>query len=384
MTEKQVHDFCKTQAIFGVYCGTRNEHIQLFQLSGYNRFSGPDFELVGVRINHLTWYGALEIHIESRDWYRHRHHLDPVYDRVVLHLVLVSNTSVLNSAGRYIPEIQIPESWILNSLRKSTSINFNAQMQRPNANQLMKFAQTRLKRKAEFLVGHKPHCLSWKQLFYRSIGIGFGRNANCESFIQLTTKLPISKVEHYALDLSILVVFLFNMAGFASFIPRLLYNKNGNKLFEKYMATYSVAPMISTHWKNAGMRPSNQVPNLLLKLGVLIHAHFFNLYSKLDQLTLPELRTQLSIMVKSSAYTHLNLPTITSGFIQSLIINSICPYVYAKGVYLNNEQLRMKAFRWLEQCNFEINYKTRNYVNTDLPNNAAISQGILEWKESKS
>jgi hypothetical protein len=71
---------------------------RLFTLSGkslrvinpgeWNRLGGPDFlsaelEIAGDRIG-----GDVEIHFRETDWTAHRHHLDPAYNGVVLHVLL--------------------------------------------------------------------------------------------------------------------------------------------------------------------------------------------------------------------------------------------------------------------------------------------------------
>jgi Protein of unknown function (DUF2851) len=49
---------------------------------------GPDYQeaILSTLKGHLL-HGDVEFHVRSSDWYRHRHHLDPAYNRVVLHVV---------------------------------------------------------------------------------------------------------------------------------------------------------------------------------------------------------------------------------------------------------------------------------------------------------
>ena len=55
-----------------------------------NRDQGPDFREARLQLAGLAWYGQVEIHLESDDWYRHGHHQDAQYDNTVLHVVLRS------------------------------------------------------------------------------------------------------------------------------------------------------------------------------------------------------------------------------------------------------------------------------------------------------
>ena len=38
--------------------------------------SGPDFQLAKIRFDGLTWFGSIEFHLKSSDWYKHQHHTD--------------------------------------------------------------------------------------------------------------------------------------------------------------------------------------------------------------------------------------------------------------------------------------------------------------------
>jgi hypothetical protein len=67
---------------------TGGERLEIIDTGRINHGGGPDFEHAGVRIGGLLLHGSVEIHLRSSDWYRHGHHKDPAYNRVVLHTVL--------------------------------------------------------------------------------------------------------------------------------------------------------------------------------------------------------------------------------------------------------------------------------------------------------
>ena len=54
----------------------------------WNTDSGPDFLGAVVRIGNEVLYGDVEIHRRTSDWTAHRHHENPEYRHVVLHVVL--------------------------------------------------------------------------------------------------------------------------------------------------------------------------------------------------------------------------------------------------------------------------------------------------------
>ena len=49
---------------------------------------GPDFKNASLVINGIKKHGDIEIHFNTKEWYDHGHHLDPNYNRVVLHITL--------------------------------------------------------------------------------------------------------------------------------------------------------------------------------------------------------------------------------------------------------------------------------------------------------
>jgi len=83
--------------------------IQLINRGTWNRFEpGPDFRNACIQIGDITWHGDIEIHIHASDWHKHKHHLDPNYANVILHVV-TENDPPLRMKGELIPTIIIPE-----------------------------------------------------------------------------------------------------------------------------------------------------------------------------------------------------------------------------------------------------------------------------------
>lgn len=68
--------------------------------------SGPDFLMASIKINELVWHGHVEIHVDSSDWYQHKHHTDTNYNNVILHLVYNDNKPVKQN-GVLLPTVEI-------------------------------------------------------------------------------------------------------------------------------------------------------------------------------------------------------------------------------------------------------------------------------------
>lgn len=65
----------------------RGERILVYHPGRLNRSDGPDFLEARIGIGQLTWYGDVEVHWRASDWRAHRHHTNPGYNRVILHVI---------------------------------------------------------------------------------------------------------------------------------------------------------------------------------------------------------------------------------------------------------------------------------------------------------
>ena len=86
--------------------------IQLINRGTWNKYEpGPDFRNACLQLGDITWYGDIEIHIHASDWHKHKHHLDPNYANVILHVV-TENDHPLRMKGELIPTMIIPRQVI--------------------------------------------------------------------------------------------------------------------------------------------------------------------------------------------------------------------------------------------------------------------------------
>lgn len=69
---------------------------EILQPGKPNLDAGPDFSGAILRVGKLILVGAVEIHLRAGDWMKHRHHTDPAYDGVILHVVLEADRNVLH------------------------------------------------------------------------------------------------------------------------------------------------------------------------------------------------------------------------------------------------------------------------------------------------
>lgn len=82
----------------------------------WNLLEGPDFKNARLRIGGRAVTGDVELHFEVADWFKHRHHLDPAYNDVVLHVLLfrphpeeAPESAAVTSAGQTMPVMPLLE-----------------------------------------------------------------------------------------------------------------------------------------------------------------------------------------------------------------------------------------------------------------------------------
>ena len=84
--------------------------VHIFHSGHLNPNQGPDFLKTHLRIGNLEWWGNVEIHVQSEEWYTHKHHQDPHYDNTILHVVFQSSGKpILRSDGTQIPELVLKD-----------------------------------------------------------------------------------------------------------------------------------------------------------------------------------------------------------------------------------------------------------------------------------
>lgn len=84
---------------------TESKPIEVLAPGWLNKGPGPDFTEARVVVNGEERWGDVEIHTDEQDWWRHNHHTDPKYNRVILHVVLWRglNPARLPTSGETIP-----------------------------------------------------------------------------------------------------------------------------------------------------------------------------------------------------------------------------------------------------------------------------------------
>lgn len=90
-------------------CSIEGERIEVLNPGVLNPSDGPDFLGAKIRIGEIVHVGAVEIHVKSKGWYAHNHHLDKNYEKVILHVVADSGQvfPAETSSGTSLPTVNL-------------------------------------------------------------------------------------------------------------------------------------------------------------------------------------------------------------------------------------------------------------------------------------
>jgi uncharacterized protein DUF2851 len=88
--------------------------VTIYRPGRWSRGSGPDFVDAKLRLGDgPIRVGAVEVHVQASDWFRHGHDHDPTYAKVLLHVVWHNDLGareLVDLDGRVIPQVALSEA----------------------------------------------------------------------------------------------------------------------------------------------------------------------------------------------------------------------------------------------------------------------------------
>ena len=202
------------------------EPVEVIHPGTLNRDQGPDFLYAHVRIKGRDHFGHVEIHVDSRDWYRHGHHKDPNYNPVVLHVVLRPQLRpVLREDGTEIPEASL-EGRILEGIQTGRKHLLKGHEHLP-CGELLGKAPSRLwkawmeergairleQKVREIRQRMDDPEVDWEQALWETLAGAMGGPVNKEAFLAIAERLPVHVLRRYASEVQSREALLFGVAG---------------------------------------------------------------------------------------------------------------------------------------------------------------------------
>lgn len=402
MTEAFLHYIWKYKLFYKKeLITTEGESLIVIQSGTHNSNAGPDFFNAKIKIGKTTWAGNIEIHIKSSDWNKHQHSKDKAYQNVVLHVVYEADNTIKDTLGNVIPCLELKncfdpgiyknyqkllraKDWIPcgSKINQVSSIALNHWLER--------LMIERLERKTKDIFDRlKQNHNNWEETFYQFLSKSFGLKVNNEPFEMLSRSLPLKVLVRHKNKLIELEALLLGQAGFLEKDFKEEYPNELKTTYKHLQKKFKLKPLAVHQWKFLRLRPANFPTIRLAQLASLIH-HSSSMFSKI--LSSGHYKDIIELFnVKPSAYwlTHYQLDkpstkkekNLGTKSIDSLMINTIAPFLFVYGELHGEPSIKNKALQLLQSIPKENNAILDNWSKLGIKvKNAFRSQALLELK----
>ena len=276
--------------------GEQGELIKVIYPGRTNDDRGADFRDAVVVINQELAKGDVEVHVSSSDWRSHQHHHDPVYNRVILHVVMWHDAKSVSSlySGKTIPIVALEKyvrtlgnQW-LNRLCPPATLNMpcvnktRCLTEGTLAEFLDSAGEARFLTKAAIFQADLAQ-MGTGQTLYRGIMGALGYTKNKSPFLELASKVPLHMLETVARDeisgddcLARQQALLLGTAGLlpsqqqGRFQGNGLHNNSADKLEKLWASWHRTEVMSHNAWHLFKVRPSNSPVRRIVAMSYLI------------------------------------------------------------------------------------------------------------------
>ncbi|MBX2917399.1 MAG: DUF2851 family protein [Cyclobacteriaceae bacterium] len=380
---------------------TTGELVSISSPGILNTDAGPDFSQVKIKVDQISWVGSVEIHIQSSDWYEHKHNDDAAYENVVLHVVWEENKPVYRASGTRLPTLQLKDRVDKALVKSYTKLVNNVghvpcQAIFPSVDSVTKQAMVdraamiRLEEKSKqvlkFLQSNQG---DWEETTYQLLAAGFGFKVNKDPFLQLSKSLPYKLIRKHRASTEQTEALLFGQAGFLTTKTKDEYL---TKLFNEFTFlnkkyNLSQGQLHPSQWKFLRLRPAN-FPTIRLAQFAALLGNSDNIFSTLLT-TNSHHDLQKLFQVQTSSYwkQHYRFGKRATGSVPELgadsrdviLINTVIPLLIAYGQSRDDWSYVDRAVNFLQQATAEKNkiirlWQQLGYTAT----NAFETQGLIE------
>jgi len=349
------HKMFSTNYLFS----TTGETIDVISVGSANFNAGPDFLNAKVSIGEQRWAGNIEIHINSSDWYVHRHESDDNYESIILHVVWEHDVEIFNSSNQRIPTLELKKfiaPKVLSNYYKLFKKNKNwINCEKDIAttdlfvlnNWLERIYFERLEQKAvQIQEVLKNTNNNWEATLFVLIAKNFGLKVNGEAFLNFANSFDFSIVRKVSTNRNQLEALFFGQAG--------LLNSSNESIFHQELAheyiflkkKFNLCPISKNQIQFFRLRPNNFPTIRLSQLAGLYYKHsslFSNLIAIKDLSDFYELFNVTTSSFWQSHYTFEtsskeSVKKLSKSFIDLLLINTIIPlkFMYLKSLGESN------------------------------------------------
>lgn len=319
--------------------------VEIISTGQHNRDAGPDFSHVHLRIGQQEWVGNVELHVRASDWKRHRHHTDPAYDSVILHVVCQADETVYNSRGEAMAQcvLRYPQAqdYLSRMLTQAQQMD-SAFAMIPCSQSLLQMPSLLTQGWRSALLLERWRCKvesisrlleitqhSWAHAFYITLAHNFGFHTNSLPFESLALQTPLSCLQKHRNSLFQVTAILLGQSGLLS--AETAVTSEQQRLLAEYhflQKKFSLQPLAPKIWKRARLRPQNAPEVRIRQFAQLLCQSEFLFSQVLNAQTIEDLRNLLRLAPVDSSAISLP-PAIGKSSVDVLLINTLLPYKYA-------------------------------------------------------
>lgn len=377
---------------------TSGSPIQILHPGFQNKDSGPDFLQAKIRIGETLWAGNVEIHEDEKSWYAHKHHLDPAYNNVVLHVCMQSDGTTINAQGISVPVLTLQsriDHTLLDRyaflLQNSDPIPCFRLADRVSALSWIRnldFMSTeRLEQRCRQLLAElEYHQTDWDELLYQWMSKALGGKVNSQPMQQLAQRLPYKLLQRYAESRLQTEALLYGVSGLLTGDFRHSYPKALKREFAHLARKHALDSMKPEIWKFMRMRPASFPTIRISQLAAMVHSprglfrrlleseDFNDVLDWFGADTAPYWQSHYRFDVDSVEKQ--SSPGLDTRY--AIIINAAVPLLFAYSKYRHESEYGERALQWLCQIKAERNRVVNIFSALGVPcENALHSQGIL-------
>lgn len=377
------------------------QKILVLQPGSANIDAGPDFKNAKIQIGEIIWNGSVEIHIQAKDWYNHKHHQDEASNNVVLHVVWKNDASIERKDNTVIPTLELK-----NLVDQHPRLNYK-QLFEPGEEILCrrfthkikpitvlsmkdKVLAQRLESKSEKIFREIALTnYDWEEITWRVLCRNFGFKTNAHPFYELGKSMPLKILKKEAHSQETVEGLLFGQAGFLEEEyddPYFLALKNE---YTFGLKKHSLERWLDLHqWKFLRLRPANFPTIRIAQLAALVSSQenllsFFIHYRSIKELLEGLKTSQSSYWQKHYLFgkpTKSTIGKLGVSSVDNILINRVTPLLLAYGIHKDMDEMKERALELLASVKAVKNSITNKWMALSMEIKSAFdSQAIIEF-----
>ena len=382
---------------------TTGKHVYVKNTGKHNDLEGPDFLNATIEIEGLVWFGHVEIHVKSSDWYLHEHQNDANYHCVVLHVVWEDDVEVFDKGNGPLITLEISQfitKRVLENYERLFSKNASWILCEPFISSVdafflnswkTKLYVERLEDKSKLIdTLLLASNTDYEAVLFVLLMKVFGLKINGDAFLELAQTVTFSMVKKERHDALRLNALLFGQAGFLDAQIEDTYYMNLQMEYRYLKHKYKIQAMPNKRFQLFKIRPSN-FPTIRIAQICAIYHEYQNLFSQLINFTrLEEFYKLFDVRLHAYWKTHYTfqkvsprrVKKITKSFVDLIVINVIIPLKFN---YLKRSNVAFdeEGFDLLRQIKSEKNAIVDKFSELGVVSDSAFdSQSLLQLKSN--